>query len=73
MISGGHRSLAALKVKKVGDVTGWREGGGPVWEKKHQREELGTFSGLFGIIEERPSAGVCVCVCAGEGRSEERI
>lgn len=29
-----------------------------VWEKS--RGEQGIFSGLFGIIEVRPSAGVCV-------------
>lgn len=35
---------------------------------KKQREERGIFSGLFEIIEERPSAGVCVCVCVGGRR-----
>lgn len=34
---------------------------------KKQREERGIFSGPFEIIEERPSAGVCVCVCVRVG------
>ncbi|CAB1454193.1 unnamed protein product [Pleuronectes platessa] len=31
-----------------------------VWERRRGKKERGIFSGLFGIIEVRPSAGVCV-------------